>query len=338
MVKDNSLMNLAVKEAWKYQGLTYPNPAVGALISDDFGAILSCKAHTKAGSPHAEVEVIKDAYIKLTNDTSPRDIKNSSDIHKYLMQNHNNLFQNYTLHVTLEPCNHYGKTPPCSHLIKELGFKRVVIGKLDSNQVASGGEKYLRESGIEVEVLKESKECEDLLLPFLNWQKDNFVFFKLAMSLNGVIDGGIITSQASRELVHRFRDRCDLLVIGGNTVRIDRPTLDARLCGGKAPDILIYSRRDDFKKDIPLFAIKNRKVHIADNFEILKKYKNIMIEGGEGMLKATKDIVDLYAIFRSPNFKKGEHPDLNLNLKDLCYINIDTDNLVWFKNFHRSNL
>ena len=331
MVKDNSLMNLAAKEAWKYQGLTYPNPAVGALISDEYGVILSCKAHTKAGAPHAEVEVIKDAYIKLTNDTSPRDIKNSSDIHKYLIQNHNNLFQNYTLHVTLEPCNHYGKTPPCSHLIKELGFKQVVIGKLDSNQVASGGKKYLIENGINVDVLEDDKECEDLLLPFLKWQKSNFVFFKLAMSLNGVIDGGIITSQSSRELVHRFRDRCDLLVIGGNTVRIDKPTLDARLCDGQAPDILIYSKRDDFEEDIPLFGVKNRKVFVADNFEILKKYKNIMIEGGEGMLEATKEIVDLYAIFHSPNFKKGNHPNLNLSLQSLFCTNIKKDTLTWLK-------
>ncbi len=332
MVENNSLMTLAVKEAWKYQGLTYPNPAVGALISDDFGSILSRKAHTKAGAPHAEVEVIKDAYYKFTQDKKIEKLKNSSEIHDYLIKNHNGLFKNYTLYVTLEPCNHYGKTPPCSHLIKELKFKKVVIGKRDTNPKAVGGADYLREHGIKVEVLKECKECEELITPFLKWQKGNFVFFKLAMSLNGVIDGGIITNETSRELVHRFRDRCDLLVIGGNTVRIDRPTLDARLCSGKAPDILIYSRKEDFDKDIPLFRVKNREVFISDNFEILKRYKNIMIEGGRGMLEATKEMVDMYAVFHSPNFKVGQNPKLKLDLKYLFCNNQTKDRLCWLIN------
>jgi len=330
MVNVISLMDKAVKEAWKYQGLTYPNPAVGAIISDDFGSILSCKAHTKAGNPHAEVEVIKDAFIKLTNDKKLKNIENASQIYKYLIHNSNEIFKNYTLHVTLEPCNHHGKTPPCSQLIKELGFKRVVIGAQDTNKIASGGAKFLRQNGIKVDLLN-SKICEDLLLPFKKWQKRNFVFFKLAMSLNGVIDGGIITSKSSRELVHRFRDKCDLLVIGGNTARLDRPILDARLCGGRAPDILIYSKGDDFDKSIPLFGVKNRKVFIDDNFDILKDYKNIMIEGGAGMLKATKDIVDLYAIFRSPNFKIGNHPDALLKLQNISHMQIKNDSLSWYK-------
>ena len=331
MVDDNSLMNEAIKEAWKYQGLTYPNPAVGALISDKFGSILSCKAHTKAGAPHAEVEVIKDAYYRLTQDEKIQKLENSSEIHNYLIENHNDIFKNYTLHVTLEPCNHYGKTPPCSHLIKELKFKKVVIGKRDANPKAVGGAEYLRKHGIKVDILDNHEECEDLLLPFIRWQEQNFVFFKLAMSLNGVIDGGLITSKNSRELVHRFRDKCDLLVIGGNTVRIDRPTLDSRLCNGKAPDVLIYSKRDDFDKTISLFNVENRKVFIDNNFEILQEYKNIMIEGGIGMLNATKNIVDLYAIFRSPNFKIGNHPDINLKLENISQRQVKRDNLCWYK-------
>ncbi len=331
MVDDNSLMDTASKEAWRYQGLTYPNPAVGALVSDERGSIISCEAHKKAGMPHAEVEAIKDAFIKLTDDKNLKNIYNSADIHDYLYSRHDGIFKKLTLYVTLEPCNHHGKTPPCSHLIKELGFKRVVIGKLDTNKKASGGAEYLKQNGLNVELLKNNKSCENLLIPFLNWQKGNFVFFKLAMSLNGVIDGGIITSKNSRELVHKFRDRCDLLVIGGNTVRLDRPTLDARLCEGKAPDILIYSKREDFDKTIPLFGVKNRKVFIQNSFDILKNYKNVMIEGGEGMLKATKDMVDLYAIFRSPNFKKGKHPDLDLSLEQLSCIGIKKDTLSWLK-------
>ncbi|NOX16166.1 MAG: riboflavin biosynthesis protein RibD, partial [Epsilonproteobacteria bacterium] len=169
------------------------------------------------------------------------------------------------------------------------------------------------------------------LLPFTKWQDKNFVFFKIAMSQNGVISPGIITSENSRKLVHSFRNVCDLLVIGGNTVRIDRPTLDARLCNAKAPDILIYSKKEKFDKDIPLFKVKNRKVFIANNFDILNNYKNIMIEGGARMLKATKEITNLYAIFHSSNFKSGEYPDLNLNLELLNLQNIQGDTLGWLK-------
>ena len=331
MVDDNLLMDLAVKKAWEYQGLTYPNPAVGAVVSDDRGIVYSCEAHKKAGSPHAEVEAIKEAFIKLTDDKKIKKLQKSADIHNYLIKNHNSIFKNLTLHVTLEPCNHQGKTPPCSHLIKELGFKRVVIGIKDPNKEASGGLEYLRQNVIQTELLEGSKECEDLLLPFTKWQKQNFVFFKIAMSLNGVIDGGIITGKSSRELVHRFRDRCDLLVIGGNTVRTDRPTLDARLCDGVAPDILIYSRREEFDRTIPLFNVKGRKVHISNSLNLLKNYKNIMIEGGEGMLKATKDIVDLYAIFRSPNLKIGKAPQVNINLE--CISTTNRDVLSWYRVF-----
>ncbi|MCF6172781.1 MAG: bifunctional diaminohydroxyphosphoribosylaminopyrimidine deaminase/5-amino-6-(5-phosphoribosylamino)uracil reductase RibD [Campylobacteraceae bacterium] len=322
-------MNIAVKEAWKYQGLTYPNPAVGALVCDDFGSILSCKAHTKAGNPHAEVEVIKDAFIKLTNDKNLTLLSSSQDIHNYLIRNHNNIFNNFIIYVTLEPCNHHGRTPPCSYLIKELGFKKVVIGKQELNKKASGGVEFLRRNGIQVEILQNDTSCKNLLLPFTKWQEKNFVFFKLAMSQNGVINGGVITSEDSRKLVHNFRNVCDLLVIGGNTARVDRPILDARKCNGKAPDVLIYSKKDNLDKEIPLFKVENRKVFIANNFDILKDYKNVMIEGGEGMLKATKEIVDMYAIFHSPNFKIGKHPDLNLNLNLLNLQKIKEDTLSW---------
>ena len=112
------------------------------------------------------------------------------------------------------------------------------------------------------------QECDELLSPFVAWQSHQpFVFFKLALSKNGVARGGIITSEASRTMVHRLRDKCDLLVIGGNTVRTDRPLLDARLCDGMAPDVLIYSRQNDFDSSIPLFSVKNRKVLIENSFE-----------------------------------------------------------------------
>jgi diaminohydroxyphosphoribosylaminopyrimidine deaminase/5-amino-6-(5-phosphoribosylamino)uracil reductase len=328
--EDNYFIDLALEKAWAYQGLTYPNPPVGAVITDNKNNFISYGVHKKAGTPHAEVHAIKKAYYRLTNDEKILNLEDSKQIHKYLKLNHNDIFRDKNIYVTLEPCNHFGKTPPCSQLISELGFKRVIIGTLDTNKKASGGVEFLRESNIDVEVLN-SSTCKELLEPFSIWQKENFVFFKLAMSNNGVIDGGTITCKASRELVHKLRDRCDLLVIGGNTVRVDRPTLDARLCDGNAPDILIYSKTKDFDKTIPLFSVSNRVVHIEDNFEKLKDYNFVMIEGGEGMLKATKELTNHYLIFRSPHFRVGNAPKIEIKLKELNSSRIADDRLTWFK-------
>ncbi len=327
---DNHFLKLALDKAWFYQGLTYPNPPVGAVITDKQNNFVSCGVHIKAGTPHAEVNAIKEAYLNLTKDKEILKLTDSKDIHNYLFKKHNGIFKDKNIYVTLEPCNHFGKTPPCSHLIAELGFKKVVIGTLDTNKKASGGVEFLRQKALHVEVLK-SSTCRALLEPFTLWQKGRFVFFKLAMSNNGVIDGGKITSKDSFELVHKLRDRCDLLVIGGNTVRIDRPTLDARMCNGKAPDILIYSKSKNFDSNIPLFSVPNRKVYIADNFDLLKEYKHIMIEGGEGMLKATTKLVSHYLIFRSPHFKEGTAPKLALKLKELYSSCLGADRFTWFK-------
>jgi len=129
-----------------------------------------------------------------------------------------------------------------------------------------------------------------------------------------------------------MRDVCDLLVIGGNTVRVDRPTLDARLANGKAPDILIVSREKDFDKNIPLFNVENRKVFIEDNFSLLHSYKNIMIEGGSKMFELTKDIVDYHLCYVAPKmggnsgFEKSEENFDILNIEK-----VDKDIIMWMK-------
>jgi diaminohydroxyphosphoribosylaminopyrimidine deaminase/5-amino-6-(5-phosphoribosylamino)uracil reductase len=323
-------LDIALTNAYKYLGLTYPNPAVGAVITDDKNTLISIGVHKLAGLPHAEVEAIKEAYFKLTRDDKILSLTNSQEIHNFLYKNHNGIFKDKTIYVTLEPCNHFGKTPPCSMLIANLGFKKVVIGVKDNNKLATGAVEFLEKEGLHVEVLN-SSTCRDLIEPFEMWQKERFVFFKLAMSNNGVISGGIITCKESREFVHNLRDKCDLLVIGGNTVRTDKPILDARMCGGKAPDVLIYSKRGDFDREIPLFKVPNRKVFIEDNFSKLDEYNFIMIEGGEGMLKATFSFVNHYLIFRSPNLKAGITPQIELNLKELCSFKIAQDRCSWFK-------
>lgn len=329
---DKKLMHRALSEAWKYQGLTFPNPAVGAVLSDDNGNIIAVGAHQKAKEPHAEVLALKNAYYSLTQDTRILSIEDSSGLHDFLQCHHNNIFHKHTLHVSLEPCHHYGKTPPCSKLIEVLGIKKIVIGARDKSKKAQGGGAYLKKQGRDVLFDCLKKECEYILTPFTCKEKHQpFVFFKIALSANNVATGGIITSEASRRMVHCLRDVCDLLVIGGNTVRIDRPTLDARLCEGKAPDVLIYSRTLTFDKSIPLFGISKREVFIKGSLDTLKNYSMVMIEGTEAMLKACQEHIVWYLVFRSPHTKEGSPVSLPEGLEEMHSHTIGEDTMTWYR-------
>jgi diaminohydroxyphosphoribosylaminopyrimidine deaminase/5-amino-6-(5-phosphoribosylamino)uracil reductase len=280
-------LKLAIDEAWKYQLLTYPNPAVGCVVI--IKNRIFVEAHKKAGEPHAEVNALWSAY-KTFFKTTP-DLKNSHEIHEYLYKNHNNFFNEAEIFVTLEPCNHTGKTPACSKLIETIKPKKITIGWLDPISSHSGGVDRLKNIGIKVEILND-KRCFNLIEPFIKWTNDKFIFFKFATSLNGAYTGGYITKKESLKWVHQVRNKLDLIVIGGETVRTDRPTLDARLINGKAPDILIYSKQKEFDKNISLFSVENRKVFISDNLDLIKNYNFIMIEGGEKLYQKVKNLVD----------------------------------------------
>ncbi len=324
-------MSLALKEAWKRQGLTYPNPVVGALILDKHGKILSIAATQEAGKEHAELKAIEEALIMI-GDTHIASLETASQKHAYILAHHDKRLEDASIYVTLEPCTHHGRTPPCSMLIKACGFKTLICGTIDPNHEASGGITQLQTSGILVitEILK--KECDILLTPFKKWQANKpFVFFKLALSANGVYDGGTITSLESRTLVHALRHNIDLLVIGGETVRTDRPTLDSRLVGGKSPDVLIISRHKDFDKSIPLFLVSGRKVFIEENFDRIKKYQFIMIEGTQSLLKLSDSLVDWYCIFSSSSYKKGKTIQIDKDFRPLQCIQNKQDTITWYK-------
>ncbi len=299
MVTPPDPMALAVDAAWAYQGQTFPNPAVGATVVDGNGKILAVAAHRRAGGPHAEVLALQQAYAALTNDTAILALTSSSDIHHYLNEHHHGCFRGCEIHVTLEPCAHQGKTPSCAQLLLTLFVKKVVVAKADPNAEAAGGAQLLAAAGIDV-VFAPSEAADDLLRPFETWQRKPFVTFKWAQRLDGTIDGGIISDEVSRRFVHGMRDAADLLVIGGNTVRIDRPTLDARMVGGKAPDVLIVSRSDDFDETIPLFHVKGRRVVVASDFASIERYRNVLIEGGPGLFETAKALCDMYLCFVAP--------------------------------------
>lgn len=300
-----SAMQLALEKAWAYQLLTFPNPAVGAVCFGETGEILSSGAHKRAGGPHAEVYALRDAYGILSGDSTLKGCDDSAHIHAYLREHHNGLFKNLSMAVTLEPCAHSGKTPSCALLIRDLGIKKLYISVKDPNPKAAGGVEILSSAGVKCSIGLLEEEGQKLLEPFLQWQHNPFVFFKWAQRLDGTIDNGVISSTMSREHVHALRERCDLIVVGGNTVRCDRPTLDARLVGGKAPDVLIYSSTDSFDRTIPLFQVPDRNVFIDSSLEKLREYSLVMIEGGGAMMEAAAELCDWYLCYIAPKIGKG---------------------------------
>ena len=302
-IDDNFYMKLAIDEAWKYQFLTYPNPAVGCIIVKN-GKLLVIEAHKEAGAPHAEVNALKAAYlIKYPN--SILKMKNSSkDIHTFLLENHDGYFNDCEIFVTLEPCNHIGKTPSCANLLKELKPKRVIIAHEDINKLASGGIETLKSVNIDVSIGCMKKEAYDLLYPFIKWSSGTFIFYKMAQTLNGCING-TVSSKMSQLYVHTLRDKVDLMLIGGNTVRIDKPTLDARYIGGRAPNIMIYSKNKIFDNNIPLFKVPNRNVIISDDLFKLLDHKLVMVEGIYNLMNILKEKIDYIILIVSPKIRNG---------------------------------
>ena len=327
-------MQLAVDKAWEYQFLTYPNPAVGAAVVKN-GTLLSVEAHKEAGAPHAEVLALKEAYLTKYPNNSLKFLNDSHEIHHYLTLNHKDFFNDCQIYVTLEPCNHIGKTPACAMLLESVGIEKVYIGTLDPNKQASGGVQRLIDAGIEVETGICKEETDNLLLPFSIWQKRSFKFFKIAMREDGSVDGGYITTQASLDLVHNIRTKIDLMAIGGETVRVDRPTLDTRFAGEqKSPDIFIYSNQKEFDQTIPLFGVKGRSVNISSDIDKLDDKKFVMIEGGLNLLKSLKHRCDMVMLFIShKNSVEDKFDPSKAGLKTIhsYYIN-DSDEVLFLIN------
>ncbi len=213
---DSKFMRLALREARKGVGRTSPNPCVGAVIVQD-GTVISRGYHKKAGTPHAEIHALRKAGNKA---------------------------RGATMYVTLEPCNHTGRTPPCSHAVEVAGIKRVVVGMEDPNPLVSGsGNSFLREKGIEVLSGVLEKECLELNLPFIKHITTGkpFVVMKAGMSLDGRLSyqegkPGQMTGEKSFRRLHGLRNSLDAILVGRGTVTADNPSLTTRLGkGGRDP-------------------------------------------------------------------------------------------------------
>jgi len=326
---DFFFMDLALSEAWRYQLLTYPNPAVGAVVVEN-GKILSIEAHQKSGFSHAEVRALVSAYEKKSGQSVDFDKNNSSLAHNFLLSCPKDFFKEFEVFVTLEPCSHTGKTPSCANLLAKLKPKRVVVGTLDPIKSHSGGVEVLKNSKIDVKIGVEEKRAKDLIEPFIIWQKRAFVIFKIAQTLNGKIGGGYLSSKESLKFTHKIREVVDYLLIGGNTVRVDRPTLNCRFSDPKkAPDIQIYSKEKKFDKSIPLFNEPNRDVKIVDSLNF-DRAGLVLVEGGEGMLKALVDRIDWFLIVLTPKLSDNKISyNLNRSIDFLHQQRVGKDYMIW---------
>ncbi|MEA1880012.1 MAG: bifunctional diaminohydroxyphosphoribosylaminopyrimidine deaminase/5-amino-6-(5-phosphoribosylamino)uracil reductase RibD [Campylobacterota bacterium] len=330
---DEFYMQLALNKAWEYQGLTYPNPTVGAVVVQD-GKILAVAAHQKAGTSHAEVLALTRAYEVLESSNIDFDPTDAQKAHAFLRSLPKDFFSKCTIYVTLEPCSHKGKTPSCASLLASLNLEKVVIGTRDTIEEHSGGMEIVGRGvltpTIVIGVLE--KECKSLIEPFMIWQKRAFVLFKIAQTSNGRIGGGYLSSKESLKHVHQLREDCDILCIGGNTVRVDRPTLDCRFTEGRAPNVVIYTKEDNFDREIPLFSVSNRKVEVTQNLDFLDKPSFVMVEGGEGMLEAFKEKIDWMLVYQTPKLSSNTLTyNTTMNLAFLHQSKKDVDLMIWSK-------
>lgn len=221
-------MRLALELAERGRGKVNPNPMVGAVIVKE-NRVIGKGFHECYGEAHAEVN----AFLNANEDV-----------------------EGSTLYVTLEPCSHHGKTPPCVDKIIHKKIKKVVIGSLDPNPLVSGkGVKKLIDAGIEVITGVLEDECKELNRVFMKYivEKKPFVIMKTAMSLDGKIstktgESKWITSYESRKCVHQLRDKVKGIMVGVNTIIADNPELTCRIENGNNPIRIIV----DSKLRIPV--------------------------------------------------------------------------------------
>jgi diaminohydroxyphosphoribosylaminopyrimidine deaminase/5-amino-6-(5-phosphoribosylamino)uracil reductase len=221
---------MACRLARKAAGRTSPNPQVGAVIVRR-GKIIGTGYHRFAGGDHAEIAALKGAGARA---------------------------RGATLYITLEPCSHQGRTPPCTRALIRAGIKEVVCGTKDPNPLVAGrGFRQLRRAGIKVRAGVLKNECRALIEAFAKYisRRVPFVILKLAVTLDGRIaaasgDARWISGDQSRNTVHRLRNEVDAVIVGLGTVKADDPLLTCRIPGGRNPWRVVL----DSRLSIPLSA------------------------------------------------------------------------------------
>ncbi|MBW7676139.1 bifunctional diaminohydroxyphosphoribosylaminopyrimidine deaminase/5-amino-6-(5-phosphoribosylamino)uracil reductase RibD [Chryseobacterium chendengshani] len=289
-MQDEFYIKRCIELAKKALGKTYPNPLVGSVIVYN-DKIIGEGYHHKAGENHAEINAINSVKDK-------------------------SLIPKSTIYVSLEPCAHYGKTPPCALKIKELGFKKVVIGAMDSHDKVNGkGKKIIQDVGIEVVSGVLESECIDLNKRFFTYheKKRPFIILKWAQSGDGFIDKDFkpiaISNSLVNQFVHQLRADEHAILVGTQTVLNDNPSLTVRNVEGENPvrilidfdlkvlqDFKIYNLEAKTlvfnlkkeKKENNIYFIKIEKENFLSDL-MIALYKNqiqsVIIEGGSFTLQ-----------------------------------------------------
>lgn len=279
LIKDELFMQRCIQLALKGKSGAAPNPMVGSIIVHN-DKIIGEGYHQKCGEAHAEVNAIKSVANK-------------------------ELLQESTIYVSLEPCAHHGKTPPCADLIINNKIPNVVIGMQDPfAKVDGAGIKKLRNAGCNVEVGVLEQKCREINSEFITFhtRKRPYIILKWAQTLDGFIDkirepGDIgepnwITNEVCRSLVHKWRTEVQSIMVGTNTALIDNPKLNVRSWVGKAPTRIVLDRELKLPKTLNLFdntqatLVLNEKTHFIE-----KRTEYIKIQYGESFIRNLMELL-----------------------------------------------
>ena len=297
---EEKYMRRALELARHGLGNTSPNPMVGAVIVDNSGRIIGEGYHRRCGEGHAEVNAI--ASVADADRGALRDA---------------------TMYVTLEPCSHYGKTPPCAKLIIDTGIPRVVVGAGDPfKEVAGRGIRMMREAGIEVAEGIMAAESRALNRRFMtaHEQQRPFVTLKWARSADGFMDSDRVdglpakfSTPLTAMLVHRLRSLHDAILVGSGTALADNPRLDCRLWPGRSPRPVVIDRRgrlDEASLWMSNPIILTDSDDLESNLKTLysKGITSVLVEGGAELLQSfiNSGLWDAARIETAP-FTLGSH-------------------------------
>ncbi|MEE9591421.1 MAG: bifunctional diaminohydroxyphosphoribosylaminopyrimidine deaminase/5-amino-6-(5-phosphoribosylamino)uracil reductase RibD [Thermodesulfobacteriota bacterium] len=258
-------MKMALKLARKGLGRTSPNPAVGAIVIKE-DRVIGRGYHKKAGFPHAEIEALKEAG----GDADSAE-----------------------MYVTLEPCRHTGRTPPCTDAIIKAGIKRVFIGTKDPNPLMAGkGIRSLRKAGVDVKTGLLEDDCIRINEAYNKYIRSKlpFITLKLAATLDGKIatlggESRWITSEPARRHVHRMRSRADAIMVGIGTVLRDNPELTTRHVTGKDPIRFVVDSDLEIPLDAKVFTAKGGRLIVATTRKADSKKMRMAEERGAMVLK-----------------------------------------------------
>ncbi len=264
---DRSMMQQCIELALRALGRTAPNPLVGSVVVQD-GQIVGEGFHPGAGYPHAEVFALRDAGEKA---------------------------KGATIYVNLEPCNHHGRTPPCSEALIAAGVSKVVVGMVDPNPLVSGGGiDRLRAAGIEVLVGVEEAACRRLNEAFIHriLYHRPLGILKYAMTLDGKIatttgHSAWVTSQDARQEVYHLRSACDAVIVGGNTVRQDNPWLTSHQRDIHNPLRVVMSRTLNLPIEAHLWQTSEAPTLVLTESNSSPDFQQVLVKKGVEVVELT---------------------------------------------------